>query len=234
VVGPHGTGVALVIPVIDEAKSIGAVVAAVPRKTVDEIIVVDGGSRDDTVAVARAAGAHVIVEPRSGYGAACLAGTHAAAPDCSVVAFMDGDGSDDPDDLTRIVAPIVVGEADFVIGSRVRGPREPGSLGVHQLLAGRVAGLLNQLLYGVRYTDMGPLRAIRRDALEALQMQERAYGWNLEMQMRAARAGLRILELPVRHRNRAGGTSKVAGSIKGSLRATWHIATTIVRVAFTR
>jgi len=226
--------VALIIPVIDEAKSIGAVVGAVPRKVVDEIIVVDGGSRDDTVAIARAAGARVIVEPRSGYGAACLAGAHAAGPDCSVVAFMDGDGSDDPADLMRIVGPIVAGEADFVIGSRVRGPREPGSLGTHQLLAGRVAGLVNQLLYGVPYTDMGPLRAIRRDALEALQMQERTYGWNLEMQMRAARAGLRILELPVRHRNRAGGTSKVAGSITGSMKATWQIATTIARIAFTR
>ena len=230
---PHD-GVALIIPVIDEAKSIGAVVGAVPRQVVDEIIVVDGGSRDDTVAVACAAGACVIVEPRSGYGAACLAGARAAGPDCSVVAFMDGDGSDDPADLARIVTPILAGEADFVIGSRVRGPREPGSLGAHQLLAGRLAGLVNQLLYGVRYTDMGPLRAIRRDALEALQMQERTYGWNLEMQMRAARAGLRVIELPVRHRNRTGGTSKVAGSIKGSLKATWHIATTIARVAFIR
>jgi glycosyltransferase involved in cell wall biosynthesis len=234
VAGPHDVGVALIIPVIDEARSIGAVVGAVPRQVVDEIIVVDGGSRDDTVAVARAAGARVIVESRSGYGAACLAGAHAARPDCSVVAFMDGDGSDDPADLARIVGPVAAGESDFVIGSRVRGPREPGSLGAHQLLAGRVAGLLNQLLYGVRYTDMGPLRAIRRDALEALQMQERTYGWNLEMQMRAARAGLRILELPVHHRNRAGGTSKVAGSIQGSLKATWHIANTIARVAFSR
>jgi len=226
------SGAALVIPVLDEGETIGDVVRSVPRGVVDEIIVVDGGSRDATVARAAEAGARVIVEPRSGYGAACLAGARSAGAACRVIAFMDGDGSDDPAELGRIVAPVLAGEQDFVIGSRLRGKREPGSLGVHQALAGRCAGIAMRLVYGVSYTDMCPLRAIRRDALEALAMRERTYGWNLEMQMRAARAGLRILELPVRHRNRAGGASKVSGNLRGSLRAVLHIALTFARVAF--
>jgi glycosyltransferase involved in cell wall biosynthesis len=225
--------VALVIPVIDEGATIAGVVRAVPRDVVNEVIVVDGGSRDDTVTAAHAAGARVIVELRAGYGAACLAGVRAAA-DCEVIAFIDGDGSDDPADLRRLVAPILAGAQDFVIGSRARGPREAGSMGAHQLLAGRLAGLAMRALYGVRYTDMGPLRAIRRDALERLNMCERTYGWNLEMQMRAARARLRILELPVAHRHRAGGASKVAGSLRGTLRASWNLAATFVRVAGAR
>jgi glycosyltransferase involved in cell wall biosynthesis len=225
--------VALVIPVIDEGATIAGVVRAVPRDVIDEIIVVDGGSRDDTVAAARAAGARVIVEPRAGYGAACLVGV-AAAADCAVIAFIDGDGSDDPADLGRIVGPILAGEQDFVIGSRALAAQAAGSMGAHQLLAGRLAGLAMRSLYGVRYTDMGPLRAIRRGALERLAMRERTYGWNLEMQMRAARARLRILELPVAHRHRAGGASKVAGSFRGTLRASWNLATTFVRVARAR
>jgi glycosyltransferase involved in cell wall biosynthesis len=222
--------VALVIPVINEGETIAGVVGAVSRDFFDEIIVVDGGSRDDTVAAARAAGAHVIVEPGAGYGAACLAGVRAAG-NCDVIAFIDGDGSDDPRDLVRVVAPILFGDRDFVIGSRTRGKREPGSMGAHQLFAGRLAGLAIRALYGVRYTDMGPLRAIRRAALEKLNMRERTYGWNLEMQMRAARAGLGILELSVAHRQRAGGKSKVAGSLRGTLRASWNLASTFVRVA---
>jgi glycosyltransferase involved in cell wall biosynthesis len=231
---PLQPGVALIIPVIDEGATIGAVVRAVPRDLIDEVIVVDGGSRDDTVAAAQTAGARVIVEPRAGYGAACLAGMRAASPGCGVIAFIDGDGSDDPADLARLIPPILAGEQDFAIGSRARGMREAGSMGAHQLLAGKIAGLAMRALYGVRFTDMGPLRAIRRDALERFAMRERTYGWNLEMQMRAARERLRILELPVAHRNRAGGASKVAGSLRGTLRASWNIATTFVRVARAR
>ena len=222
-------GVALIIPVLNEADTIADVVRAVPRDIVEEVIVVDGGSTDETLARARAAGARVLAEPRSGYGAACLAGV--GATERPVVAFIDGDGSDDPAEIPRLAAPILAGEQDFVIGSRARGVREKGSMGMHQLVAGHVAGLLMRALYGVRYTDMCPLRAIRRDALHRLGMRERTYGWNLEMQMRAARAGLRILELPVRHRNRAGGASKVAGSLRGSLQASWQIASTLVRIA---
>jgi len=227
---PAAVRVALIIPVIDEGETIAGVVGAVPRDVIDEVIVVDGGSRDDTVAAARAADARVIVEPGAGYGAACLVGA-GAATDCALIAFIDGDGSDDPTDLRRIVGPILAGEQDFVIGSRARAARKAGSMGAHQLLAGRLAGLAMRALYGARYTDMGPLRAIRRAALEKLNMRERTYGWNLEMQMRAARAHLRILELPVAHRHRAGGASKVAGSLRGTLRATWNLATTFVRVA---
>jgi glycosyltransferase involved in cell wall biosynthesis len=222
-------GVALIIPVLNEAHTIADVVRAVPRDVVEEVLVVDGGSTDETLARARDAGARVILEPRSGYGAACRAGVEATAN--PVLAFIDGDGSDDPAEISRLVAPILAGERDFVIGSRARGVREKGSMGMHQLIAGHLAGLLMRALYGVRYTDMCPLRAIRRDALERLGMRERTYGWNLEMQMRAARAGLRILELPVRHRNRAGGASKVAGSFRGSLRASRQIASTLVRIA---
>ena len=222
-------GVALIIPVLNEADTIADVVRAVPRDIVDEVIVVDGGSRDETVARARAVGARVLAESRSGYGAACLAGV--GATQRPVVAFIDGDGSDDPAEIPRLVAPILAGAQDFVIGSRARGVREKGSMGMHQLVAGHVAGLLMRALYGVRYTDMCPLRAIRRDALHRLGMREKTYGWNLEMQMRAARAGLRILELPVRHRNRAGGASKVAGSLKGSVQASWQLASTLVRIA---
>ena len=222
-------GVALIVPALDEAQTIGDVVRAVPRSVVDEVIVVDGGSTDGTAVAAQAAGARVIRARRSGYGAACLAGVRAT--ERPVVAFIDGDGSDDPAEIPRLVAPILAGDQDFVIGSRARGAREKGSMGVHQLIAGRIAGLLLRALYGVRYTDMCPLRAIRRDALHRLGMRERTYGWNLEMQMRAARAGLRILELPVRHRNRAGGASKVAGSLKGSVKASWQIASTFFRVA---
>jgi len=225
----EGGGVALIIPVLNEAETIAEVVRAVPRDVVREIIVVDGGSTDETIIRAHAAGARVIVEPRSGYGAACRAGV--LATELPVVAFLDGDGSDDPAEISRLVEPILAGEQDFVIGSRARGAREKSSMGAHQLLAGQIAGMLMRALYGVRYTDMCPLRAIRRDALEKLGMRERTYGWNLEMQMRAARAGLRILELPVRHRNRAGGASKVAGNLRGSLKASWHMASALVRIA---
>jgi len=225
------SAVVLVIPVLNEAETIAGVVCAVPRNVIGEIIVVDGGSHDETADRAKAAGARVLIEPNAGYGAACHVGAQAASPECRIIAFIDGDGSDDPNELGRIVGPLLANKADFVIGSRVRGQREAGSMGSHQLLAGHLAGLATYLLYGVRYTDMCPLRAIRRDALNTLDMRERRYGWNLEMQMRAARAGLRILELPVRHRHRSGGRSKVAGSFKGTLKASWQLATTFIRIA---
>jgi hypothetical protein len=144
---------------------------------------------------------------------------------------MDGDGSDSPELMGRLVKPIIAGTHDFVIGSRTRGKREPGSMNFQQVFAGRVAGLLLRLLYGVRYTDMCPFRAIRRDQLDRLNMREETYGWNLEMQMRAARAGLRILELPVDHRCRTGGESKVSGTLSGTLRAGTRILATLARVA---
>jgi glycosyltransferase involved in cell wall biosynthesis len=222
--------VALVIPTLDEEEAIAGVVAAVPAGVVDDIIVVDGGSTDRTVERALAAGARVVSLREHGYGRACRAGAE-AAPDCDIVVFLDGDGSDCPELIPNIVEPIALGLCDFVIGSRARGQREPGSMAAHQLLAGRAIGVAMRLLYGVRYTDMCPFRAIRRDALMRLGMREETYGWNLEMQMRAARAGLRILELPVGHRRRAGGVSKVSGSLRGTVKASWRILTTFVRIA---
>ena len=221
--------VALVIPTLNEAASIGAVVRALPRDLVGRVIVVDGPSSDATAEEARAAGAEVITVGR-GYGRACLAGAWAAS-EAEIVVFMDGDGADDPAAIAGLVEPIRAGRFDFVIGSRARGRREPGSIAWHQLAAGRLAGSGMRVLYGVRYTDMCALRAIRREALLTLGMRELGYGWNIEMQMRAARAGLRILEIPVDYRRRSGGASKVAGSLSGTLRAGARIVATFVRVA---
>jgi glycosyltransferase involved in cell wall biosynthesis len=223
--------VAAVIPTLNEAATIAGVIAALPRDIVTDIVVADSGSRDGTADVARAAGARVVALAERGYGRACAAGAAAAASGCDVILFLDGDGADRADLAGLLIAPIAQGTHDFVIGSRVRGEREPGSMSWHQVLAGRLAGWIMSLLYGVRYTDMCAFRAIRRDALERLDMRETTYGWNIEMQMLAARTGLRILELPVPYRCRAGGSSKVAGSLSGSVKAAWRIALTAARVA---
>jgi glycosyltransferase involved in cell wall biosynthesis len=226
---PRPGGVAVVIPTFNEAESIVAVVGELPRDIVDQVIVADGGSTDGTPERARAAGATVIAAGR-GYGRACLAGAQAAEA-ADIVVFMDGDGADDPAAIARLVAPIRAGTFDFVIASRARGEREPGSMSSHQILAGLIAGRLTGLLYGVRYTDMCAFRAIRRDTLLHLGMREMTYGWNLEMQMRVARSGLRVYELPVGYRRRIGGQSKVAGSLRGSVRAGLKILSTFARIA---
>ena len=221
--------VAAVIPTLDEEESIGPVVSAIPRDAVDEIIVVDSGSRDRTADHARAAGARLVATGR-GYGRACHDGA-LAAEGCDVLVFLDGDGSDCPELIPMLLAPILAGSHDFVIGSRTRGEREAGSMSLHQVFAGHAAGAAMRLLYGVRYTDMCAFRAIRRDILMRLGMREMTYGWNLEMQMRAARMGLRILEIPVAHRRRIGGASKVAGSVSGTVKASVRICLTLARVA---
>ncbi|MDQ3755117.1 MAG: glycosyltransferase family 2 protein [Acidobacteriota bacterium] len=226
--------VSVVIPALNEEEPIGSVVRSIPREIVDEVIVVDNGSDDQTAEVARGAGARVVSEPRRGYGRACRAGVNAVAPDAEIIVFLDGDGSDCPELMGRLIGPIVAGTHDFVIGSRTRGQREAGSMNFQQLFAGRAAGFLLRLLYGVRYTDMCPFRAIRRDALERLDMREETYGWNLEMQMRAARAGLRILEVPVDHRRRTGGESKVSGTLRGTFLAGTRILYTVARIATER
>jgi glycosyltransferase involved in cell wall biosynthesis len=226
---PPETGVTVVIPTFNETESIGAVVAELPRDVVTRVLVVDGGSRDGTAERARAAGAEVIAVGR-GYGLACLTGAQAAGAN-DIIVFMDGDGADDPSAIGALVAPIRDGHYDFVITSRARGAREPGSMAWHQILAGHAAGALTKLLYGVRYTDMSAFRAIRRETLLGLGMRELTYGWNLEMQMRVARARLRVLELPVDYRRRIGGESKVAGSLQGSIRAGAKIMSTFARVA---
>jgi glycosyltransferase involved in cell wall biosynthesis len=222
-------GIAVVIPVLNEEASIADVIRRIPRGMVSRVIVVDGGSQDATAQRAGDVGAEVIAAER-GYGCACLAGALAASG-CEIVVFMDGDGADDSSAIPKLVEPILGGAQDFVIGSRARGKRAAGSMAWHQLAAGRLAGLAIRLLYGARYTDMSALRAIRRDVLLGLGMRERTYGWNIEMQMRAAAAGLRILEIPVDYHCRSGGSSKVAGSLLGSIRAATRITTALARVA---
>ncbi len=220
--------VAVIIPTLNEEASIGAVVSALPRDVVDRIIVADGGSEDQTAERARWAGATVISVGR-GFGRACLLGAQ-AADSSDIVVFMDGDGADDPEYIAALVTPVRSGTYDFVIGSRARGERQPGSISFHQLAAGLIAGRLIWLLYGLRYSDMCTFRAIRRDTLLKLGMRELSYGWNLEMQMRVARAGLRVLELPVPYRRRVGGKSKVGGSLRGTLVAGYQIVATFARV----
>jgi glycosyltransferase involved in cell wall biosynthesis len=230
-VEPVAARAAVVIPTLNEAEAIGAVVREIPRDVAREIIVADSGSRDGTADIAVAAGARVISPAGRGYGRACAAGAAAAGSECDIIVFMDGDGADRGDLLARLVDPIVAGTHDFVIASRTRGLREPGSMSWHQVLAGEVAGFSMGALYRVRYTDMCAYRAISRDALNLLDMREMTYGWNIEMQMKAARAGLRILEVPMPYRCRVGGVSKVAGSLRGTVRAGWRIVATFARVA---
>jgi glycosyltransferase involved in cell wall biosynthesis len=219
----------VIIPALNEADAIAAVVQDfLAQPLVDECIVVDNGSTDATAANARAAGARVVVEPRRGYGQACAAGVAAATSD--ILVFADGDGSDVPSDLLQITAPLLDGTRDFVLGSRTRGRREPGSLLASQLVAAWLAGTLLRLRYNARYTDMGPFRAITRTALVSLRMSEMTYGWNLEMQMKAARAQLRILEIPVSYRHRQAGVSKVAGSLQGSIKAALRIMQVFLRI----
>jgi len=227
--------IAVIIPALNEEEPIAAVVrACLTTGLPNEVIVVDNGSSDRTAAQAEAAGAKIISEPARGYGRACAAGVHALSPECDIVVFLDGDGSDCPELMAQLVDPIARDEQDFVIGSRTRGEREPGSMNFQQVFAGHLAGWLLRLLYGVHYTDMCPFRAIRRSALDRLDMKEPTYGWNLEMQMRAARAHLRILEVPANHRCRTGGESKVSGTLRGTFVAGIRIIATLFRVAMER
>ncbi|MEY2479091.1 MAG: hypothetical protein QOI04_18 [Verrucomicrobiota bacterium] len=227
--------VSVIIPALNEEEPIADVVReCFATKIPSEIIVVDNGSDDCTAEQAREAGAKVVNEPVRGYGRACLAGIRALSPNCGIVVFLDGDGSDVPAFMNKLVDPIARGTQDFVIGSRARGRRERGSMNAQQIFAGRLAGWLLSILYGVRYTDMCPFRAIRRDALDKIDMREKTYGWNLEMQMRAARERLRILEVPVDHRRRAGGESKVSGTLRGTFVAGTRILATLLRIALER
>src|SRR5690606_27949797 len=201
----------------------------IPRALVRRVVVADNGSRDRTAAVAREGGAEVVFEPRRGYGAACLrALAHLADDPPEVVAFLDGDRSDRPEELPRVLAPIERGEADLVIGSRALGRAERGSLTPQQRVGNAIACAALRVLYGARYTDLGPFRAIRWSALEALGMRDRDYGWTVEMQVKAARLGLRHAEVPVSYRRRSG-TSKVSGTLRGTIGASRKILWTLAR-----
>ena len=223
--------VSVVIPCLNEEAPIAGVVHEVIAQGVDEVLVVDNGSTDATAARAAEAGAKVVREPGRGYGRACAAGVAAVRADAEIVCFLDGDGSDVAAFLVDVVAPVARNEADFVMGSRLRGNREPGSMTPQQLVAGRIAGALMRVAYGVRFTDMSPFRALRVTTLRGLGMSETSYGWNLEMQMRAAKRKLRILEIPVDHRCRTGGVSKVSGTLRGTFVAGTKILATALRVA---
>ncbi len=223
--------ISVVIPALNEEETIGGLLAEMPWGMIRECVVANNGSTDRTPEVARAGGAVVVDVPQRGYGWACAVGFAHTSPESDVIVFMDGDGSDVPAEIAVVAGPVLAGNYDFVIGSRIRGNREEGSLLPSQVFAGWLAGTAMRLLYGVRYTDMGPLRAISRSALESLNMAEQTYGWNLEMQMKAARAGLRILELPTTCRCRRGGVSKVAGSVSGSVKAAYRITEVLLRIA---
>ncbi len=221
--------VCAIIPCLDEEEAIGPCVAAIRAQGIANIVVVDGGSRDATVAVARAAGARVLVETKRGYGRALMTGI--AASELEVLLFIDGDGSDRPEMIEHVVGPILREEADFVMGSRLQGEREPGSLAPAQILAGHLAGALIGLRYGVSFSDMSPFRAIRRSTLARLGMREATFGWNLEMQMRVAASGLRAREVAVGQRRRAGGRSKVSGDLATAVRVSAVLARTFARLA---
>ncbi len=221
----------VIIPAFNEARAIGRVVGDIPADLAEEIVVVNNASTDETEENARRAGATVLREERRGYGWACLRGiAYARTQQPEVVVFLDGDYSDHPDEMTQLVEPILGGEADFVVGSRMTGAREPGAMLPQALFGNRLACFLMRLFWGVRYTDLGPFRAIRFADLLALDMQDKTFGWTIEMQIKAALAGLRITEVPVSYRKRVG-VSKITGTVSGTVKASAKILWTIARFA---
>ena len=226
------TRIVVIIPAFNEARAIGHVIADIPPDLVEEVIVVNNASTDETEANASRAGATVLREDRKGYGWACLKGiAHAETMHPDVVVFLDGDYSDHPEEMTSLVEPIVSGGADFVIGSRMLGEREPGAMLPQALIGNRIACALMRVIWGARYTDLGPFRAIRFEALEDLAMADKTFGWTIEMQIKAVQARLRILEVPVSYRRRVG-VSKITGTVAGTVKASAKILWTIGRFAF--
>ena len=221
--------IAVIIPALNEEEAIGLVVREVPRDLVWEILVVDNGSSDRTAEVARTAGARVIREPTPGYGAACLAGA-LAAEDADILVFLDGDRSDDPAELPAILRPVLRGTADLTIGARAPARTQAGAIPPQQRIGNRVVTWALRLLYGASLTDIGPFRAIRADTFRALGMEHKTYGWPVEMIVKAAKKGYRVVNVPVSCRRRIG-RSKVGGTLRGSLLAGYHLLATTLRYA---
>jgi len=222
----------IIIPAWNEEGTIGNVVRAIPKDMVRNIIVVNNRSTDRTAEVAAAAGAVVLHEDKRGYGAACLRGiayANATMPPPDVIAFVDGDFSDHPEQLPELLVPIRDGEADMVIGSRASGQREPGSMTPQQVFGNWLAVWLMRMIYGHRYTDLGPFRTIRTESLNQLEMRDLTYGWTVEMQVKALKHKLKVTEVPMRYRKRGAGKSKVAGTLKGTILAGYKIITTIFK-----
>jgi glycosyltransferase involved in cell wall biosynthesis len=225
------TRISIIIPAFNEENGIGEVIREIPKGWVDEIVVVNNASTDNTERIAAAEGATVLREPVPGYGRACLKGidylkNSAAPPD--IVIFLDADHSDYPVEMVSLLAPIQQGKADLVIGSRALGAKEAGSMTPQQIFGNWLATRLLRLLYNVRFTDLGPFRAVRFETLLALNMQDKTYGWTVEMQLKAAKMGFRSTEVPVRYRKRIG-FSKISGTLKGTVMAGWKIITTIFK-----
>jgi glycosyltransferase involved in cell wall biosynthesis len=221
--------VSVIIPAWNEAESIAAVLAGIPPSQVDEVLVVDAGSQDGTPEIAAAGGARVLVEPRRGYGRACASGAEAARGE--ILVFLDADGADDPRCLPGLLSPLLSGAADLVLGSRLVGHIQPGAMPWHQRGGNWLSAGLIQLLYGVPLTDLSPFRAVPKAMLTQLRMQEMSYGWPVEMIVKAARRGWRLVEVPVGYRARTGGKSKISGTLKGSVLAAWFILKIIARYA---
>jgi glycosyltransferase involved in cell wall biosynthesis len=221
----------VIIPALNEEDAIAKVIQDIPNEVVKEIIVVDNGSKDKTIEVARNAGATVLTEPLRGYGAACLRGIKYVKeniPDTGIIVFLDADYSDHPEELPQVIAPILEDNMDMVIGSRALGESEKGSLTTVQAFGNWLSALLLRLIYRAHFTDLGPFRAIKFDKLLELNMQDKNYGWTVEMQVKAAKKKLNFTEVPVKYRNRIG-TSKVSGTVKGSILAGYKILYTIFK-----
>ncbi len=221
--------VSVIIPTLNEAGNIGAVISDFNPNIVDECIVIDGGSTDETVSIAQSLGARVVIEVERGYGRACAAGVRAASGE--ILVFMDGDGANVADDIQHLLKPILKGRADLVLGSRMRGRMQASAMPSHQYFGNWLAGVLVRRLYGVRVTDLAPFRAIRADKLDTLNMLDMTYGWPTEMLVKAIRLGLRIEEISVASRMRRSGRSKISGTLKGTLQAAYHILSTTFKFA---
>ena len=227
----HSPKISVIIPALNEEESIGQVLNDIPGEIVEEVIVVDNGSNDNTVTVANSLGASVIPEPLKGYGAACLRGISMLKQGTDIVVFLDADYSDYPQDLHTVVKPIINDNAEMVIGSRMSGAREKGALLPQAIFGNKLATFLIRLFWGFKYTDLGPFRAIKYRDLLALNMIDKDFGWTVEMQIKALKKGLKIVEVPVRYRKRIG-KSKITGTFSGTVRAGVKIIYTIFKYGF--